>query len=380
MTIRLVPVAVLLGLLTFGETHSGLSNDPPESIGKRIANFTLKDAVKNTTVSLDDFKDRKAVVVVFMGTECPINNAYQPRLAQLNKEYTAKGVQFLAVYSNEQDTAETVSAHAKKHDLTFPALKDDGSRIADFFGAQRNPEVCLLDAERILRYRGRIDDQMGFGFNRGKPTRRDLGEAIDEVLAGKPVSVATTEVPGCLIARAVTPKTGGSITYSNQVVRILQQNCQECHRPGQIGPFSLSTYNQAVAWSSNIREAVTENRMPPWHADPNHGRFSNDRSLNQEARETLLAWIENGCPKGDDKDLPPRRSFASDWRIGAPDAILTMEQTYDVPEEAPKTGIPYQYFTIETNFDEDKWVERAEARPGRRKSCTTLLPSSFRRA
>jgi hypothetical protein len=78
----------------------------------------------------------------------------------------------------------------------------------------------------------------------------------------------------------------------------------------------------------------------------------------------LLSWVDQGCPKGDEKDLPPRRTFSSDWRIGKPDAVVSMTETYQVPAESPKSGIPYQYFTMETNFDEDKWVERAEARAG----------------
>jgi hypothetical protein len=104
--------------------------------------------------------------------------------------------------------------------------------------------------------------------------------------------------------------------------------------------------------------------MPPWHADPKHGKFSNDRSLKKEDRDTLLAWVDAGCPKGDEKNLPPKRVFASEWRVGKPDLILTMKEPFNVPDEAPPKGVPYQYFEVETDFTEDKWVERAEARAG----------------
>jgi peroxiredoxin len=362
MSTRLLPWAGVL--LLCGSDASASFDGVPGPVGEKIANFELTDVRSEKPTALADFKDQKAVVVIFMGVECPINNAYLPRLAQMHKEYGDKNVQFLAIYSNSQDTAEVVAEHAKKHELPFPALKDDGSRVADLFGAQRNPEVFVLDGDRVVRYRGRIDDQFGFRYKRSQPTRRDLALALDEMLAGRTVSQASTEAPGCLISRSVPVKADGPITYSNQVARILQKNCQECHRPGQIAPFSLLTYNQAVAWSGNIREAVLDERMPPWHADPRHGRFSNDRRLSEEDRKDLLAWIDQGCPKGADKDLPPRREFASDWRIGKPDAILTMEQEYEVPAESPPRGVPYQYFTVDTNFTEDKWVERAEARPG----------------
>jgi peroxiredoxin len=358
----LVALVGLMGLI--GSPWLLSADSLPSRVGKALADFTLKDPRTRKVVSLADFKDKKAVVVVFTGTECPINNAYLPRLAQLAKDYAAKGVQFLAVNANVQDTPEAVAEHARKHEVPFPVLKDAGSTAADLFGAHRTPEAFLLDAGRVVRYQGRIDDQFGYGFQRGQPTRRDLVEALDEVLAGKPVTVASMPVLGCVIARAVEPKGEGSITYSNQVVRVLQNRCQECHRPGQIGPFSLLTYKNAVNWSATIREVIQDNRMPPWYADPRFGKFANDRSLSPSERDTLLAWIDQGCPKGDDKDLPPARKFPEGWSIGTPDAVFTMKEEFAVPAEAGKNGIPYKYFEVETNFTEDKWVERAEAKGG----------------
>lgn len=351
----------LLGWLFLSFLPRAVSAPPGQEKG--ITGFSLKDPRDGKAVALADFKDKKAVVLVFTGTECPINNAYLPRLSQLNKDYAPKGVQFLAVYSNIQDTAELVADHARKYELPFPALKDEGNAVADQIGAKRTPEVFVLDGARKVQYRGRIDDQFGYGYKRGQPTRKDLIEALEEVLAGKPVTVASTAVAGCIISRAVQPKADGAITYSKQVVRILQKNCQECHRPGQIGPFSLMTYKSAVNWSDTIREVVRDNRMPPWHADAHIGKFANDRSLAKADRDTLLAWIDQGCPKGDDKELPPAKEFPKGWTIGKPDVVLTMKEAFEVPAEAPRNGIPYKYFTIETNFTEDKWVQRAEAKP-----------------
>jgi hypothetical protein len=106
--------------------------------------------------------------------------------------------------------------------------------------------------------------------------------------------------------------------------------------------------------------------MPPWHADPRHGKFSNDRSLSKADHDTLLAWIDQGCPKGDEKDLPPPKRFPEGWHIGKPDVVLSMTREYTVPAKAGKNGIRYQYFVVPTNFDEDVWVQAAEARPGAR--------------
>jgi peroxiredoxin/mono/diheme cytochrome c family protein len=341
---------------------SGLTADDKES--PALA-FTLKDAA-GKPVALADFKDKKAVAVVFLGTECPLVNLYALRLRELHEEFSPRGVQFLAVNANMQDSAEAVAAHAKKHHLPFPVLKDADLKVADQFAAQRTPEAFVLDGKRQIVYRGRIDDQFGIGYQRNQPTRRDLGEALKEVLAGKPVSVAKTDVQGCFIGRDKKEVATGDITYTKHVAKIFQDRCQECHRSGQIGPFALSNYRQAKAWSDTIKEVVTERRMPPWHADPRYGKFLNDKSLSKEERETILAWVDAGCPKGDDKDLPPARQFRGQdgWSIGKPDVIVTMTEDFKVPAKAPKNGVPYQFFLAPTNFTEDVWVRAAEAKPG----------------
>src|SRR5207249_10228049 len=224
--------------------------------------------------------------------------------------WAAKGVRFLAINANSQDTVESIRAHAKKHALTFPVLIDADGKIAERFGARRTPEAFVLDAQFKVRYQGRIDDQYGIGYQRPRPDRQDLVEAITEVLAGKAVSQPATAVAGCKIARAVQARNEGPITYTKHVAPILQNHCQECHRPGQIGPMSLLTYSQVSAWSATIADVLEDGRMPPWYADPKHGKWSNDRSLSPEQRKVLLEWIAQGTPKGEDADLPPPRQYA----------------------------------------------------------------------
>jgi mono/diheme cytochrome c family protein len=288
------------------------------------------------------------------------------RLKEWHDQYAPKGVQFLAVNSNPQDGVEEIARHARQYGIPFPVLKDAGQKVADLLKAERTPEVVLLDARRAVCYHGRIDDQYGVGYRRAKPNRRDLAEALDEVLAGRPVSVARTPAAGCLIARPKAPASAGTVTYANQIARLFQKNCQECHRPGEIGPFALTTYEHAKGWAEMIRETVGDGRMPPWYADPRYGKFANDRRLSGEEKETLLAWIEQGCPKGDDRDLPPAKAWHEGWWLGKPDAVITMTEDFIVPADAGKKGVPYKYFTVPTNFTEDKWVQAAEARPGNR--------------
>jgi hypothetical protein len=154
-----------------------------------------------------------------------------------------------------------------------------------------------------------------------------------------------------------------NVTFAKDISRILQNKCQTCHHAGTAAPFTLANFDDAVHWSSTIREVIKDNRMPPWHADPHFGTFSNDRRLPKEEKAAILAWIEGGMPMGDKRDLPAPRTFAAGWVIGKPDVI------FELPEEqtVPATGVvPYQYFVTPTNFKEDVWVEAAEARPGNR--------------
>jgi peroxiredoxin len=361
-----IPLALLLLICPAASVGVVSANEvTSRPTAERVARpFTLKDtAGKNW--SLADCKDSKAIVVLFLGTECPINNQYLPRLAELHEQYAPKGVVFVGINSNVHDTNVRIEAHAKANKIPFPVLKDSGNVVADDLGARRTPEAFVLSPTGRILYQGRIDDQIGIGYRRKAPTRQELVEALNEVLAGKPVTTPTTEVAGCLIARARKPSRTGTVTWTGQVASIVQQRCQECHRPGQVAPMSLLSYEDVSSWQEMIREVVSERRMPPWHADPAHGQFSNDRSLTHSERETLLKWIEEGCPRGEGKEPAPK-TWPSNWSIGKPDVVFEMPQTFTVPAEAGPRGVPYKYFLVPTNFDEDRWVQAAEARPGAR--------------
>jgi hypothetical protein len=126
----------------------------------------------------------------------------------------------------------------------------------------------------------------------------------------------------------------------------------------------LSSYDDAVSWADTIREVVAQRRMPPWHADPRFGEFANDRHLSDADRDALLAWIDGGLARGDDRDLPAPRVFPEGWRIGKPDLVVKLPRPYDVPARTPRGGIPYQWLSVDPGFTGDRWVVRAEARAG----------------
>jgi peroxiredoxin len=339
------------------------------AVGAVVPDFALKDTHRRPR-SIDGFTNAKAFVVVFFDTDCPLASLYMPVQIELYRKYAPQGVQFLAIDSSSQDSFVKVSAYARDRDVPFPVLKDFDQKVADAFGARRTCEAFLLDAQRVIRYHGRIDDQYGVGFRRDKPTNRDLENALDALLAGKPASAPSTEADGCPIERPQKTHDRAPVTYAKHVAPVLQKRCQECHRPGEIGPFSLLTYDDAKKRTRRIREAVLEERMPPWHADPRYGKFVNDRRLTEQERDTLLSWIDGGAAKGDDKDLPSPVKFVKGWKIGEPDKVFAMAEEFKVPA----TGVlDYQRFVVDPGFKEDVWVQAAECRPGNREVVHHIL-------
>jgi peroxiredoxin len=365
-------VLPVLTLLIASATGLAAHDDPKAAApapGAVVPDFQLRD-IHRRPRSLAGYKDARAFVVAFTDTECPVGNLYLPTLIDLHQQYAARGVQFVAINSSGQDAFVSVSAHAQERGIPFPVLKDFDQSVAGSFGAKRTPEVFLLDASRTVRYHGRIDDRYAVGVTREHPTRQDLREAIDDLLAGRPVATPQTEVSGCPIERLRNPHVGQEVTYARHVARIIQDRCQECHRPGEIAPFSLMTFDDAEKRTGRIREALVEERMPPWHADPRYGKFVNDRRLSRDERNTLLAWIDAGAPRGDDRDLPPPRKFVDGWKIGEPERVFMLAKEFEVPA----TGVlDYQRFVINPGFQEDIWVQAAECRPGNRKVVHHIL-------
>jgi Copper type II ascorbate-dependent monooxygenase, C-terminal domain len=147
------------------------------------------------------------------------------------------------------------------------------------------------------------------------------------------------------------------------VLPILQQHCQECHRPGEIAPMPFLTYTDTRPWAKAIREQVIARKMPPWFADPHYGHFVNDRSLSQSQIDTLAAWVNAGAPEGDPKDAPPPRQWPQGWNIGTPDEVLEMPAPFDVPA---KGAVEYEYLILPTHFTGDRWIQRVEVRPSNR--------------
>ena len=360
MKLQVLITAILLGTLPQIDGAEAVRSLKPTDVAPA---FQLND-YRGAAWSWTELKDKPVIVVAFLGTECPLVKLYAERLQQLAQQYAAKNVAFIGINSNQQDSLAEIGHFVKENGLTFTLLKDAGNAVADQFGAERTPEVFVLDGTRKVHYHGRIDDQYTYGVQKQKAEQRYLVDAIEAVLAGKPVAVANTEVVGCHIGRVLSPKSDSEVTYSKQISRILNERCISCHRPGEIGPFSLTNYSETVGWAEMIDEVVQQQRMPPWHANPEHGKFANDVRLSETERSQIKHWVAAGAPEGDPSDLPPAPKFVEGWRIGTPDMVVYMsDESFKVPANGE---VRYQYFMVDPGFKEEKWIKAAECRPGNR--------------
>ncbi len=310
---------------------------------------------------LADLCGAKATALVFVTSECPLARRYLGRLDELERALRARGVAFAIVAVGPQDDPLRVADLQVGAGLACPAVVDPGAAAARALGVGRTPEVVVLDGARRLRYRGRIDDQHRLGGSRPAPTREDLREALEDVLAGREVRVPTTPVDGCLIAPPAPPP-ATTPTWAEHVAPLVRRSCVPCHRPGAEGPFFLVDYDDATAHAPTIAEVVEQGRMPPWFASPEHGRFTNARALTTEERATIVAWARGGAPRGDPAKEPPPLPDepVGRWRIGEPDLVVAAPSHFEVPKEG---WVDYQYIVLPLTIAEDLWVEAIEILP-----------------
>jgi hypothetical protein len=174
----------------------------------------------------------------------------------------------------------------------------------------------------------------------------------------------------CASALSLAATISSQPTFYKDVLPVLENHCQQCHRPGEAAPMSFMSFKETRPWAKAIREAVITRKMPPWPADPHFGKFSNDRSLPGAEIDTLVAWADGGAREGDPADAPKPAQFVSGWGIHKPDAVFEMPNEFSVPAAGT---VDYQYIVIPSGFTEDKWIQEVEARPGNRQVVHHIL-------
>lgn len=352
-------MCLLAGLAVAGFAVAD-TDDSSDKLGKKVEPALVDPAGK--PVPLADVRGEQATVFVFLSFDCPNSNGYTPTLLDLHKDFGPKGVKLVGI-SETDLPADELAAKVKEYKLPFPVFADPKQAIADAFKAKITPEACVLDHNAVLRYRGRIDNLFTDRLKRSPAvTDHDLRNALEDLVAGKPVRTPVTKAVGCPIgARDAVVKSTTTLTYHKDVVPILQKHCQACHRPGEVGPFSLMTYKQAVTWAEDIKEYTTAKKMPPWKPTEAAFAFHSERKLTDTEIKTLAAWVDGGTPQGDPKDAPPPAKFNTDWALGTPDLVLSPDADFHLGASGSDT---FRCYVMPTNLPEDKYIIGYEVRPG----------------
>jgi thiol-disulfide isomerase/thioredoxin len=338
-------------------------------VGRLVADVSFTD-LAGATHKLSSFTDQQTVVVAMTSTSCPLSRKYLPTLKQLADKYCQCGIKWLMVNPIATDTFNDMQAAAKGlsgHTIYVP---DREASFAQAIGALTTTDCIVLDASRTIVFHGAIDDQYGFGYSVPAPRHNYLADALDALLMNRQPPVAATDAPGCVLDLAGKSSAEVAITYHNRISRIVQANCVECHRDGGVAPFSLTTHADITAHAGMIKQVIEQGTMPPWFAvspdaaqETKSSPWVNDRSLAEAEKTDLVDWINGGKRKGNENDAPQPRVFAEGWLIGQPDAVFEFAESVPIK---PTGAMPYQNIVVETNLDEDKWVQAIEVQPGDR--------------
>lgn len=324
-------------------------------------------------------KSSEALVIVAFSTRCPLVKRLVPELNRLQKQYDKQGIHFIALFPNGIDDLHSISEYAVEMNLGFPVFKDDSENPwHEQLGMTTTPSVVVLDTRAGFNvasvvYRGQVNGAW-FGGGVTKKKQDFLADALTSFVKGEPAPIAETAASGCNIAKESFRDLSlhKNVTYHNEIRRLLERSCIECHREGEPGAELFAAFDsyETVASMSGVMLSRIENRlMPPWHADtdPHYvpAGFKGDIRLTDEEIDQFRAWVDLGCPIGnpDEAPEPTPRHDGTSWRIGKPDLIFKMPEPYQVPVDRFDQ---YQYYRIPANFSEDRYVQAVELRPGNR--------------
>lgn len=319
----------------------------------------------------------KAIVLFVQGNGCPLVRKRVPELKRLRDTYAPKGVLFWMINANPQDNRTDVVKEATEFEMDMPILLDQTQLVAEGLKIKRTAEVIVIEANTWkIRYRGAIDDRLGYETEKPKAEHEYLKDALESLLAGQPIKSEMTAAPGCIVSYEKTR----AASYSETIAPMLKANCVQCHTRGGIGPFAMSNYERVRGWADTIREVLLTRRMPPWQADPHVGKFANDFSISPEQTRTLVQWIDAGAPRG--KSADPLEGYQPDlpeWKLGKPDYIV------EIPEQsvAAEGIFDYRYVFVDVPNAEDVWLRATEILPGNRRVlhhiiATTIMPGQDR--
>ena len=328
---------------------------PPPQLRPR--NFRLLDHAGKARELYYDFNNPlvSAYVLVFVGASASNALPVLPQLKQMATASAAQGVRFWMVSSLATASRSNLASEAKSLGIPFPILHDPAGMVTREFGVSRAPEVALLrNGNFAILYRGAVEEMQG------SSVAPYLANALQQFASDEQVNPSRVRALGQALDQGSTstPK------YATEIAPLLQERCVSCHSPGNIAPWAMTNHAIVQAFADSIKDEVLSARMPPWHADPTVGSFSNDSSLRPEETDRLMRWLNAGAPRGEGDDpLAQEIPQLVDWPLGTPDVILSIPV-----QSLPSFGdIDYRYLKVDPKFTSDTWIRAAVVRPGNRR-------------
>lgn len=304
--------------------------------------------------------DKRATVVLFLSTDCPVCAQYSPRINRLMAKFAPSGVEFKTYFPNEGDTADAVAQYCKERNLGSNWELDPGAVEATKLGVKIVPTAVILDPEGKKIYEGSIDDSPITDTVK----KKYVEGILTQLVAGKTPAFSSNEPKGCFIMPGDPVKAPKAAAFATDVAPIIYKHCTQCHRPGEAAPFSLTNYDEARKWAKNIAKVTGAHQMPPWKAVKGYGEFNDENRLTDEEIQTLKTWADNGAPRGDVSKEPKAPVFKSGWVMGEPDLVVAPSAPFKVPAEGRDV---YRHFVIKTNMKEPVYVTALDVKPGNRK-------------
>lgn len=332
------------------------------SVGKVDLRFLKPLDLAGKTVPLVENERRAGTAFVFISTECPIARQYIPELNRIAASPAAEKVPLLGVLSDRSLSRADAKKFVDEFKIEFRVIFDATGELADMFGPTHVPQAFVVNPNSEIVYRGRIDDlYAAIGKRRPEASTHDLLDAMTALGEGKKIEVAATETIGCTLQSRNSQPADNEVTYDRHIAPVLFAHCAECHRPGEVGPFSLLTYEDASKRADFLVEITSAGTMPPWKAELGHGEFLDERRLTEREIALIKAWAAAGMPRGNEADLPPQPEFPTGWRLGTPDVVLEAPSAVTVP---PDGGDIFHHWVMPIDIPEDKTLVGIEFRPG----------------
>ncbi len=351
----LASAALVVGCTSDATTQSAMAHGSgvaaTAASPTKVDNFMLVDSTMEAH-ELYRVADAPAVVLVTQQNGDAVVQKLAPQLNKLATDYGQKRVEFMMLNSSAKDSMEAIQAEVTKVGYKIPVLMDDKQIIGESLGVTHSAEALVINPKTwTVTYRGAVS---------GVPA------ALDALLAGNTAATVGPASSGAQIAFGGATK----VSYSKDVAPILEAKCVACHEEGGIGPMAFNNYAMVKGFAPMIREVIRTDRMPPYHADPRVGHFSDDKRLTAQEIKTLVNWVEQGAPRGDGPDtLGAVKRVAAEWPLGKPDLII------DVPSyKIPASGVvDYQRPAVAGTLTEGKWVRASTVKPGSRQGVHHLL-------